>query len=117
MEATEVKTRQTQPPPRFTEGTLVAAMKSVSRQVEDPAEKSILKATAGLGTEATRASIIETLLKRNLIARQKKHIVSTSTGRALIAGAFSEVHSTQKLSRTLIRSVSNEVKERIRVFW
>ncbi len=83
--STEIKPRQTQPPPRFTEGTLIAAMKTVSRQVEDRNQKSILKATAGLGTEATRASIIETLLKRNLVARQKKHIIGTATGRALIA--------------------------------
>ena len=60
-------------------------MKSVGKNVENPVLKKVLRETAGIGTEATRASIIETLLRRRFIAREgKKHIVSTPAGRALI---------------------------------
>ena len=82
---TTVENKQTKPPARFTEGTLIAAMKSVGKSITDARLKKILRETSGIGTEATRASIIETLLQRNFIKKQKKQIVSTQTGRALIA--------------------------------
>lgn len=75
---------KTKPPVRFTEGTLISAMKSIARYVDDPAIKKILQETAGIGTEATRANIIETLFKRSYIEKQKKYIVSTDKGRYLI---------------------------------
>jgi len=82
--------KQTKPPARFTEGTLIAAMKSIGKSITDARLKKILRETSGIGTEATRASIIETLLQRRLLQRQKggkqkKQIVSSQTGRALIA--------------------------------
>lgn len=77
--------RKTKPPPRFTDGTLIAAMKSVGKHVQDPKLKAILKETAGIGTEATRPGIIETLIKRGFLKRHgKKQLVSTETGRTLI---------------------------------
>jgi len=83
----EVERKQTQPPARYTEGTLIQAMKSVGRQVQDVKLRQVLKETSGIGTEATRASIIETLLARAYIERRgkKKQLVSTSKGRILIA--------------------------------
>lgn len=83
----EVERKQTQPPVRYTEGTLIQAMKSVGRQVQDAKLKQVLKETSGIGTEATRAAIIETLLARAYIERRgkKKHLLSTPKGRALIA--------------------------------
>jgi DNA topoisomerase-3 len=83
----EVEQKQTQPPTRYTEGTLIQAMKSVGRQVQDVKLRQVLKETSGIGTEATRAAIIETLLGRTYIERRgkKKHLVSTPKGRALIA--------------------------------
>lgn len=80
----EVLARQTTPPKPFTEGTLIAAMKQAARFVTDERLKARLKETAGIGTEATRAGIIETLLKRDFIKRQKRVLVSTPTGRQLI---------------------------------
>lgn len=80
-----VETKQTKPPARYTEGTLIAAMKSVGKQIEDPKLRKVLRETSGIGTEATRAGIIETLLQRGFVTRQKKHLVSTATGRALVA--------------------------------
>ena len=82
---TDIKTQQTKPPARFTEGTLIAAMKNIGKQIEDPALKKVLRETSGIGTEATRAGIIETLVQRGFIKKQKKHVISTNTGRALIA--------------------------------
>jgi DNA topoisomerase-3 len=83
----EVERKQTQPPARYTEGTLIQAMKSVGRLVQDAKLRQVLKETSGIGTEATRASIIETLLARGYVIRQgkKKHLVSTPKGRTLIA--------------------------------
>lgn len=83
----EVELKQTQPPARYTEGTLIQAMKSVGRLVQDAKLRQVLKETSGIGTDATRASIIETLLARAYIERRgkKKQLLSTPKGRALIA--------------------------------
>ncbi|MDT2291613.1 DNA topoisomerase, partial [Enterococcus faecium] len=58
--ALETKEGKTQPPNYYTEGTLLTAMKHVGRAMDDKDSKDILKETEGIGTEATRASIIET---------------------------------------------------------
>ena len=77
--------RTTKPPGRYTDGTLIAAMSSVHKLVSDPKIKARLKETSGLGTEATRANILETLVKREFIERKGKQIISTPRGRALVA--------------------------------
>jgi DNA topoisomerase-3 len=77
--------RQTKAPARFTDGTLIAAMSSVHKLVTDPKIKARLKETSGLGTEATRAAIIEVLIKRGFIERKGKTVVSTEAGRILVA--------------------------------
>ena len=82
---TKIESKQTKPPARYTEGMLIAAMKSVGKSIEDIRLKKILRETSGIGTEATRAGIIETLLQRGFIKKQKKHLISTATGRTLIA--------------------------------
>ncbi|MGL4724547.1 MAG: DNA topoisomerase III [Scandinavium sp.] len=75
---------QTRPPEHYTEGTLIAAMKNASRFVTDERLKQRLKESAGLGTEATRAGIIETLLRRGYIRKQKRHLVATDSARTLM---------------------------------
>jgi DNA topoisomerase-3 len=77
--------RQTKPPARFTEGSLIAAMAGIARFVTDPNVKSILRETSGIGTEATRAAIIELLKKRGWIEPKGEQIVSTPSARAFIA--------------------------------
>ncbi len=77
--------KHTQPPEHFTDATLLAAMTGISRFVEDAAIKQILRDTDGLGTEATRAGIIELLFKRGFLQRQGKQILATATGKSLIA--------------------------------
>lgn len=81
----QVDHRVTKPPARFTDGTLIAAMSSVHKLVTDPKIKAKLKETSGLGTEATRANILETLVKREFIERKGKTVISTPRGRALVA--------------------------------
>ncbi|MBC8133739.1 MAG: hypothetical protein H7X95_12215, partial [Deltaproteobacteria bacterium] len=74
---------QTRPPPRHTEATLLGAMESAGREIEDEALRAAMKET-GLGTPATRASTIETLVKRGFIARDGKQVAPTPTGIGLI---------------------------------
>lgn len=81
----ELLEKNTQPPEHFTDATLLAAMTGISRYVDDPEIKKILRDTDGLGTEATRAGIIELLFKRGFLRRDGKHILATATGHSLIA--------------------------------
>lgn len=74
----------TKPPKRFTEGTLVAAMKSVHKFVTDPKLKAILRENVGIGTEATRANVIGELFNRKFIELAKKDIKPTELGEQLI---------------------------------
>ncbi|ROV61948.1 DNA topoisomerase III [Vibrio ponticus] len=80
----EIKQHQTEPPKHFTEATLLQAMTGIARFVEDKELKKILRETDGLGTEATRAGILDTLFKRQLLTRQGKSILSSPAGRGLI---------------------------------
>ena len=80
----EVVERQTQPPRHFTDATLLSAMTGIARFVQDKELKKILRATDGLGTEATRAGIIELLFKRGFLNKKGRYILSTEAGRALI---------------------------------
>lgn len=77
---------QTTPPARFTEGTLVEAMENIQRYLRGASgeDRDILRKTEGLGTVATRATIISTLLKRGYLAKKGRSLLSTPTGRSLI---------------------------------
>ncbi|EQD27944.1 DNA topoisomerase III, partial [mine drainage metagenome] len=88
-----VKAKKNAPPKPYTDGTLIAAMKNVGKTLSDPGEKRILLETDGLGTEATRAAVIEGLLFRGYIEKNKKTLLSTPKGQALIAAVDSEVKS------------------------
>jgi DNA topoisomerase-3 len=79
-----VKRGETSPPRPYTENTLLGAMETAGKLVDDQQLRESLK-EKGLGTPATRASIIETLLKRKYISRQKKTLIATDLGRYLIA--------------------------------
>ncbi|MDQ8549201.1 DNA topoisomerase [Enterococcus faecium] len=81
--ALETKEGKTQPPNYYTEGILLTAMKHVGRAMDDKDSKDILKETEGIGTEATRASIIETLKKQDYITISKSKIYVTEKGELL----------------------------------
>lgn len=78
-----LKESTTKPPKRFNQGTLVAAMKTVHRYVKNVKLKAVLKETAGIGTEATRAGIIEELIRRRFISSEKNQIKPTALGESL----------------------------------
>ncbi|HAT3775485.1 TPA: DNA topoisomerase III [Citrobacter freundii] len=80
-----VEDKKTSPPPPFTEGTLIAAMKNAASFVSDPKLKKVLRDNAGLGTEATRAGVLETLFSRHYLEKKGKHIHATLLARELIA--------------------------------
>lgn len=82
---TEINALKTKPPEHYTEGTLIAAMKNAARFVTDERLKQRLKESAGLGTEATRAGIIETLLKRGYIQKQKRYLIATDSAVLLMS--------------------------------
>ncbi len=84
--------KQTRPPPRFTEATLLTAMESAGRTLEDKELSAAMKET-GLGTPATRAEIIETLLRRQYLQRQGKSLEATERGMYLIAQVHPQVKS------------------------
>lgn len=80
----EVVERQTQPPRPFTDATLLSAMTGIARFVQDKALKKVLRETDGLGTEATRAGIIDLLFKRQFLYKKGRYIHASPAGRALI---------------------------------
>ncbi|MFT4810931.1 MAG: DNA topoisomerase-3 [Paraglaciecola sp.] len=86
----EVLEKHTSPPKAYTDASLLAAMTGISAHVSDPQLRKILRDTDGLGTEATRAGIIELLFSRGFLSRTGKTITSTSSGRGLI-GALPDV--------------------------
>jgi DNA topoisomerase-3 len=79
----EAVARKTKAPPRYSESSLLGAMETAGKKVEDEELRLAMK-DAGLGTPATRAAIIETLLKREYVVREKKSLVATPKGIALI---------------------------------
>jgi DNA topoisomerase-3 len=83
--AASVLDKETRPPKPFTDGSLIAAMCCIAKYVTDPGAKKILTDADGIGTPATRAAILETLFERGYVERQSKALVSTPTGRDLIA--------------------------------
>lgn len=76
--------KKTSPPPRFTEGSLIEAMANVHRFVADAKAKATLKENEGIGTEATRAGILETLKSRGYLMVEKKALVSTPLGQEVV---------------------------------
>ncbi|MBQ7738904.1 MAG: DNA topoisomerase 3 [Desulfovibrionaceae bacterium] len=76
--------KRTTPPAHFTEGTLIKAMKAIHRFVQDKAAQAKLRETSGLGTEATRAGILETLKKRGYLINKGKTLLPTTKGENVV---------------------------------
>lgn len=71
--------KQTKPKPLYNEASLLKALETAGKEIEDEELRYAMK-DSGLGTPATRAAIIETLIKRDYVIREKKNLVPTSTG-------------------------------------
>ncbi|MFS8065107.1 MAG: RecQ family ATP-dependent DNA helicase, partial [Byssovorax sp.] len=91
LEAVPVPKR-TRPPPRYTEATLLTAMEHAGRTLEEKELSDAMK-DLGLGTPATRAQIIETLLRREYVIRQGKSLEATDKGIGLVSVVHPEVKS------------------------
>ena len=78
-----MEAKETKPPPRYNEGTLVEAMQNVWRFVEDPAARERLREAKGIGTPATRAEIIKGLKRQEFLATRGGLILPTERGLAL----------------------------------
>lgn len=89
-----VKQGETKPPKRFTESSLLAVMENIDRLIDDKELKGFVK-ERGLGTPATRASIIEELISAGYVERKKKQLVSTDYGRAFVASVPDNVKSAE----------------------
>ena len=79
-----LQTRTTRPPEWFSDRSLIKVMKSIGRNVRDPQLRKLLRDSAGIGTPATRSTILETLLARNFVHRQGNRLESTAKGEALV---------------------------------
>ncbi len=91
------KAGKTSPPKRMSEGDLLAAMQGAGRELDDSELKGAMK-DCGLGTPATRASIIETLLKRMYAARKRNILQPTEKGIELIRGLQAESLKSPQLT-------------------
>src|SRR6516164_5761816 len=79
----KIEDKETRPPPRYNEGTLIEAMQNAWRFVDDEVLRERLKEAKGIGTPATRAEIIGGLKKQGFLIAQGKHIVPTEAGLSL----------------------------------
>lgn len=89
--------KQTTPPKPYTEATLLRAMETAGRFVDDEALREAMKEN-GIGRPSTRANIIKTLLKRDYIRRERKHLVATPTGVSLIDTIHEELLKSPELT-------------------
>ena len=88
---------KTSPPKPYTEATLLRAMETAGRQVEDEEMRELLKDN-GIGRPSTRANIIETLFRRRYIEKKKKNIIATQTGIDLIDTIQNELLKSPELT-------------------
>lgn len=82
--------KETQPPKPYNEGTLITAMKTAGKTLDDEEAQEILKEVEGIGTEATRANIIENLKQRHYIEVKKNEIIVTAKGITLCKAVAQE---------------------------
>ena len=92
-----VDKKQNSPPKFYTEATLLRAMETAGKQVEDDEMRELLKDN-GIGRPSTRANIIETLFRRKYIERKKKNIIATQTGIDLIEVIENETLKSPELT-------------------
>ena len=102
--------KNTSPPKPFTDATILGALTGISRYVTNADIKKLLRDTDGLGTEATRAGIIELLFKRQFLTRNGKDIRATDVGKKLITALPSQISQPDMtaLWESQLESISNQ---------
>ncbi len=93
----EIQEKETRPPKYYTEATLLRAMESAGKNVEDEDLRDAMKEN-GIGRPSTRANIIETLFRRKYLEKKKKNIHATSTGMGLIDVIQSDLLKSAELT-------------------
>ena len=95
----EAKTqeKQTQPPKHYTDGTLLKAMETAGKTLDEAELKRAMR-RGGLGTPATRANILQTLLDRSFVERKKTSLISTQWGRLLVDAVPDDAVKSPKLT-------------------
>tara|TARA_R110002049_G_scaffold114302_2_gene265432 strand:- start:19401 stop:21644 length:2244 start_codon:yes stop_codon:yes gene_type:complete len=91
--------KQTKPPNQFTEASLLRAMETAGKQVDDDELRDLMKEN-GIGRPSTRANIIETLFRRKYVKRNKKQLIPTITGIQLIDTIQNELLKSAELTGT-----------------
>lgn len=106
----DIKEGKTMPPKPYTEGQLIAMMKTCGKLVEDKEETDILKEIEGLGTEATRSGIIETIKKHGYITVSKNIVSITEKGRVLCQAIEGNLLASPSMTakwETYLRKIGN----------
>lgn len=93
----DLNEKWTQPPKPYTEATLLRAMETAGKLVDNDELRDALKEN-GIGRPSTRAAIIETLFKRNYIRKEKKNLIATPTGVELIQLIHEELLKSAELT-------------------
>ena len=93
----EIEAKKTKPPPEYNEASLLYDMTNPARLVKENDLKKIFRTEIGIGTQATRAQIIETLIKRNYIERVSKNLIATDKG-AFLINKLRDLPSTSQLT-------------------
>ncbi|MDH7913898.1 type IA DNA topoisomerase [Winogradskyella sp. SYSU M77433] len=104
--------KQTKPPNQYTEASLLRAMETAGKQVDDDELRDLMKEN-GIGRPSTRANIIETLFKRKYIKRNKKQILPTVTGIQLIDTIQNELLKSAELTGTWEKQLKDIEKGKI----
>ncbi len=91
--------KETKPPNQFTEASLLRSMETAGKDIDDDKLRDLMKEN-GIGRPSTRASIIETLFRRNYILRNKKQILPTTTGIELIETIQNQLLKSAELTGT-----------------
>lgn len=105
-----IKEGKTKPPKPYTEGQLIAMMKTAGKLVDDKEETEILKEVEGLGTEATRSGIIETIKRHNYIQVTKNIVSITDKGRVLCQAIDGNLLSSPSMTakwETYLQKIGN----------
>ena len=106
------KQGKTQPPKYYTQGTIITSMKNIGRSVEDEENKEILNEAEGIGTEATRANILDTLKRQDYITIKSNNIYVTEKGKTLCEvvkeDEISDVNMTAQWERYLKKIKNNQ---------
>ena len=104
--------KQTKPPNQFTEASLLRAMETAGKQVDDDELRDLMKEN-GIGRPSTRANIIETLFRRKYVKRNKKQLIPTITGIQLIDTIKNELLKSAELTGSWERQLKDIEKGKI----